>query len=59
VHVIASSQSMQSKKSGEASSQTKFLEQGPMDDSDDEQDEALLKLNKDELREFQKVDSIQ
>jgi hypothetical protein len=52
VHVIASSQSMQSKKSGEASSQTKFLEQGPMDDSDDEQDEALLKLNKDELREF-------
>jgi hypothetical protein len=30
-----------------------------MDVSDDEQDEALLKLNEDELRVLQKVDSIQ
>lgn len=30
-----------------------------MDVNDDEQDEALLKLNKDELQELQKVDSIQ
>jgi hypothetical protein len=30
-----------------------------MEVSDDEQDEALLKLNEDELRELQKVDSIQ
>jgi hypothetical protein len=29
-----------------------------MEVSDDEQDEALLKLNEDELRELQKVDSI-
>jgi hypothetical protein len=31
----------------------------PMDVSVDEQDEALLKLNEDELREIQKVNSIQ
>ena len=30
-----------------------------MEISDNEQDEALLKLNGDELRELQKVDSIQ
>jgi hypothetical protein len=30
-----------------------------MDVNDEEQDEALLKLNKDELREMQKVNSIQ
>jgi hypothetical protein len=33
----------------EASSQSKSPGNGPMDVSDDEQDEALLKLNKDEL----------
>jgi hypothetical protein len=43
-----------SEKSGEGTSQAK-----PMDVSDDEQDEAILKLNEDELRELQKVDSIQ
>jgi hypothetical protein len=31
----------------------------PMDISDDEQDEALLRFNEDELRELQKVNSIQ
>jgi hypothetical protein len=31
----------------------------PMDVSDNEQDEALLKLNEDELRELQKANSIQ
>jgi hypothetical protein len=30
-----------------------------MEVNDDDQDEALLKLNEDELRELQKVDSIQ
>jgi hypothetical protein len=30
-----------------------------MDVNDEEQDDALLKLNKDELREMQKVNSIQ
>jgi hypothetical protein len=44
---------------GEASSRGKSPEQVPMEVSDDEQDEALLKLNEDELRELQKVDSIQ
>jgi hypothetical protein len=43
------------KKSGEASSQAKSPEQAPMEVSDDEQDEALLKLNRNELRELQKV----
>jgi hypothetical protein len=38
-----------SEKSREASSQHKSLEQAPMDVSEDEQDEALLKLNEDEL----------
>jgi hypothetical protein len=42
----------------EASSRGKSLEQAPMEVSDDEQDEALLKFNEDELRELQKVDSI-
>jgi hypothetical protein len=46
-------------KSGEASSQAKSPGQAPMEVSDDEQDEALLKLNEDELWELQKVDSIQ
>jgi hypothetical protein len=44
-------------KSGEASSQAKSPQQAPMEISDDEQDETLLKLNEDELRELQKVDS--
>jgi hypothetical protein len=39
-------------KSGKASSQAKSPEQAPMEVSDDKQDEALLKLNEDELREF-------
>jgi hypothetical protein len=43
---------------GEASSRGKSPEQDPLEVSDDEQDEALLKLNEDELRELQKVDSI-
>jgi hypothetical protein len=43
----------------EASSQSKSPGNGPMDVSDDEQDEALLKLNKDELWKLQKVNSIQ
>jgi hypothetical protein len=46
-------------KYGEASLHAKSLEQAPMEVSDDEQDKALLKLNEDELRELQKVDSIQ
>jgi hypothetical protein len=37
---------------GEASSRGKSLEQAPMEVSDDEQDEALLKLNEDELCEL-------
>jgi hypothetical protein len=48
-----------SKKSMEATSQLKSPEHAPMDVSEDEQDEAILKLNEDELRELQKVDSIQ
>jgi hypothetical protein len=44
---------------GEASSRGKSPKQAPMEVSDDEQDEALMKLNEDELRELQKVDSIQ
>src|SRR5450759_3787856 len=46
-------------KSGDSSLQAKSQEPAPMEVSEDEQDEALLKLNEDELREFQKVDSIQ
>jgi hypothetical protein len=46
-------------KSEEATSQPKSLEHAPMDVSEDEQDEAILKLNKNELRELQKVDSVQ
>jgi hypothetical protein len=41
--------------SGEGTSQPK----SPMDVSNNEQDEALLKLNKDELRELQKANPIQ
>jgi hypothetical protein len=48
-----------SEKPGEASSQPKSPEQVPMDVSEDEHDEALAKLNEDELRVLQKVDSIQ
>jgi hypothetical protein len=40
---------------GEGTSQPK----SPIDVSEDEQDEALLKLNEDELRELQKANSIQ
>jgi hypothetical protein len=46
-------------KFGEASSRGKSPEQAPMEVSDDEEDESLVKLNEDELRELQKVDSIQ
>jgi hypothetical protein len=47
--------SIQPEPSGEATSQPKASE----DVSDDEQDEALLKLNEDELRELHKANSIQ
>jgi hypothetical protein len=39
-------------KFGEASSGGKSPEQAPMEVSDDEQDEALLKLNEDEICEL-------
>ena len=42
----------------ELSLQAKSMEQAPMEISDDEQEEALMKLNEDELRQLQKVDSI-
>jgi hypothetical protein len=51
--------------SGETSLQPEPSREGttqpssPMDVSDGEQDEALMKLNEDELREMQKVNSIQ
>ena len=38
-----------SKKSVDSSLQAKSMEQAPVEVSDDEQDEALLKLNEDEL----------
>ena len=44
---------------GKATSQLRPLDQVPIDISDEEEDKALLKLNKDELRILQKVDSIQ
>jgi hypothetical protein len=44
---------------GEAFSQIKSPKDVPMDVNDDNQDEAVLKLNEDELRELQKVSSIQ
>jgi hypothetical protein len=47
--------SIQPKPSGEGTSQPT----SPMDVSDEEQDDALLKLNKDELHEMQKINSIQ
>jgi hypothetical protein len=47
--------SLQPKPSGEGTTQPT----PPMDVSDDKQDEALLKLNEDELQELQKVNSIQ
>ena len=43
----------------DSSLQTKSMEQAPVKVSNDEQDEALLKLYEDELRRLQKVDSIQ
>jgi hypothetical protein len=46
--------SIQTRSSGEATSQPKSL----MDVSDEEEDEAILKLNEDQLRELQKVNSI-
>jgi hypothetical protein len=39
-------------KFGEASSRGKSHEQVPMEVSDDEEDESLLKLNEDELHEL-------
>jgi hypothetical protein len=44
---------------GEASSRGISPDKAPMEVSDDEEDESLVKLNEDELRELQKVDSIQ
>ena len=38
--------------------QAKSPKQAPMEISNDKHDEELLKLNEDELRELQKVDSI-
>jgi transposase len=46
-------------EAGEAILQPKSPKHAPMDVSEDEQDEALLKLNEHELWELQKVDSIQ
>ena len=48
-----------SEKSVDSSLQAKSMEQALVEFSDDEEEEALLKLNKDELRQLQKVDSIQ
>jgi hypothetical protein len=45
--------------SGEASLQPKSPNQVPMDVSDHDHDEAILKLNEYELRELQKINSIQ
>ena len=42
----------------ELSLQANSMEQAPMEISDDEQEEALMKLNEDEHRQLQKVDSI-
>jgi hypothetical protein len=47
--------SLQPEPSGEGTTQPT----SPMDVCDEEQDEAFLKLNEDELREMQKVNSIQ
>jgi hypothetical protein len=47
--------SLQLEPSGEGTTQPT----SPMDVCDEEQDEAFLKLNEDELREMQKVNSIQ
>jgi hypothetical protein len=46
--------SPQPEQFGEASSQTKSQGNAPMDVNNNEQDEAILKLNEDELRELQK-----
>jgi hypothetical protein len=46
-------------KPGEASLQPKSPEQAHMDVTEDEHNDALAKLNEDELRVLQKVDSIQ
>ena len=53
-------QAMESlEKSVDSSLQAKSMEQAFVEVSDDEQDEALLMLNEDELRRLQRVDSIQ
>ena len=54
-HGLVRSYHHTARASREATSQPKFL----MDVSDDEHDEALLKLNEDKLRELQKANSIQ
>ena len=43
----------------ELSLQAKSIEQAPLEISDDKQEEALMKLNEDELQRLQKVNSIQ
>jgi hypothetical protein len=55
VMVQAGDVSIPPEPSGEGTSQPK----SPIDVSEDDQDEALLKLNEDELRELQKANSIQ
>jgi hypothetical protein len=52
---ISGETSIQPEPYGEGTSQPT----SPMDVSDEEQDDALVKLNEDELRELQKVNSIQ
>jgi hypothetical protein len=44
---------------GKAATELRPPDQVPMDISDEEEDEALVNLNEDELRVLQKVDSIQ
>ena len=48
-----------SEKFGEASSQSKSPKQVPIDVSKGEEDEALLKFNKNEFQELLKMNSIQ
>jgi hypothetical protein len=55
VMVQAGDVSIPPESSGEGTTQPK----SPIDVSEDEQDEALLKLNEDKLRELQKANSIQ
>lgn len=44
--------SIQSKEFGKATSQSKSLEDAPIEVSDDKQDEALINLNENKLREL-------